>query len=64
VEAVELNGDRLEVTTGLFPDSDAEAPGLAVCVAATQVYDGRVQVLGSDGSVLASGRRGEVPICS
>lgn len=63
VEDVTVDGDVLEVATGLFPDSDAETPALALCVVATQLWDGPVVVVGSEGSELASGQAGETPVC-
>lgn len=56
-------GATIQVETSLFRDSDAEVPGLALCVAATGLTDERVQVLGTDGGVVASGRAGGIPIC-
>jgi hypothetical protein len=64
VTGTALVGDILQIETGLFRDSDAEIPGLSACNAvAAQLWAGPVQVLGTDGGVIASGHRDQVPLC-
>jgi hypothetical protein len=64
VTDVSVAGDFLQIQTALFRDADAEIPGLSACNAvAAQLWPGFVQVLGSDGGVIASGSRDQVPFC-
>lgn len=64
IESVAVAGDFLQIQTGLFRDSDAVIPGLSACNAvAANLWEGFVQVLGTDGGPIASGKRGQIPIC-
>lgn len=64
VVSAEDQSGTLVITTTLFRDADADNPGLALCnAAAAYVWDDFVQVLGTDGGVIASGRSGDTPLC-
>jgi len=55
--------EPVRVQTSPVRDADAGPVGQGVCVVTTRLTDAFVQVLGTDGGVIASGKAGDVPLC-
>lgn len=64
ITGVRAVDDRLVIDTSMFPDADAEIPGMSACNAiAIELWEGDVWVRGDDGAIIATGRRDNTPFC-